>query len=385
VPTITPGGIYTLPTVHWTESSTAAPSEGDGTFYDPNAAPASDQDSLPVASIGDTGPGGPVMREQEYIVVSYAGQVVPLLDIPNGIGAGSPMAQGKVFAVSGGGQVAAVGGDHELYVGGQRLGVSPASQFGLHPNLSFGDLVWSPDELRLAMRVDAADPNAFNALDSGIWIYEPGTNRSWQIFRDTYQGQVAQLHEQRRALRVQWSPNGGALVVSVETPLGPANVFMSVWHNANEFINSIPYADATWTTDSAALIVSGVKWGEMTVIGRVALDTNWTYTEYLNQQTTGLVMQAALQLSDGRIAFLGGPTPDSFALYIVQAAPGALPLQISPMITGQIVAAEWKPDRTAVLVTTQTGGAIRLWIVRIDGTAQDATPAAGTPDAAHWR
>jgi hypothetical protein len=385
-PTRTPGGIYTLtPTSTYPPTLTLPPNAtagGNGTFYDPNAAP-SGQEALPVAPAGETGPGGPALREQEYIVVSYAGQVVPLLDLPGGIGTGSAMAQGAVFAVSGSGQVASVGYDRWLYVNGQRVIVSPASQFGLHENLSYGDLIWSPDGQRLAMRIDAADPSAFNGIDSGIWIYEPATNQSWQIFRNTYQG--AQLDEQQRAVTAQWAPNGLVLVVTVDTPLGRANVFMPVDHDANQYISAIPYAYATWAPDSASLIVSGYKWGAMTVVGRVALDTNWTYTEYLNQQTAGLVMQAAIQLYDGRIAFLGGPTPDSFALYAVQPAPGAQPVRLSQLISGQVVSAEWNAERTAALVTAQMGGTYRLWIVRTDGTAQDLTPAVGAPDAAHWR
>jgi hypothetical protein len=387
-PTRTPGGIYTLtpaptnpPTL--TPSLNATVTPGEGTFYDPNA-PASGQESLPVAPAGNTGPSGPPMREQESLVVSYAGQVVPILDLPNVIGgSGTALAQGDIFAVSASGQIASVGADRWLVVNGWRVTVSPASEFGLHENLSFGDLVWSPDGQRLAMRVDAADPNVFNAIDSGIWIYEPSTHRSWQIFRDTYQ--AAQLGDQRRAVTVQWAPNNLALAVTVDTPLGRAHVFMPVDHDVNQPIDAIPYAYATWAPDSASLIVSGYKWGQSTVVGRVALDSNWTYTEYLNQSATGLIMQAAIQLYDGRIAFLGGPTPDTFGLYIIQPMPGALLVRISPEIAGQIVSTEWNADRSAVLVTSQTGGAHRLWIIRINGTAQDVTPSLGAPNTAHWR
>jgi hypothetical protein len=387
-PTRTPGGIYTLTPVptrppSLTPSLNATATPGEGTFYDPNA-PAAGSESLPVAPAGNTGPGGPAMPEQQSLVVSYAGQVVPILDLPNVIGgSGTALAQGDIFAVSASGQIASVGADRWLVVNGWRVTVSPASEFGLHENLSFGDLVWSPDGQRLAMRVDAADPNAFNSIDSGIWIYEPSTHRSWQIFRDTYQ--AAQLGDQRRAVTVQWAPNNLALAVTVDTPLGRAHVFMPVDHDANQSIKAIPYAYATWAPDSASLIVSGYKWGESTVVGRVAQDSNWTYTEYLNQSTTGLIMQAAIQLNDGRIAFLGGPTPDSFGLYIIQPMPGALLVRISPQIAGQIVSAEWNADRTAVLVTSQTGGARYLWIIRINGTAQNVTPSIGAPTAAHWR
>lgn len=388
-PTNTPGGIYTLtptstrpPTLTPLPIPTSSISEGGGTFYDPNAAPAG-QESLPVAPAGRTGPGGPAMPEQSYIVISYAGQVVPLLPLLSGSGAGAPMAQGQIFSVSSSGQVAAVGPDRWLYVNGTPLTVSPSSQFGMDPNLSFGDLVWSPDGRRLAMRVDAANPNAQNAIDSGIWIYDPThMPPSWQIFRDTYPGQTAQLDQQRRALTVQWAPNSLALVVTVDTPLGRANVFMPVEHNANEVVNAIPYADATWAMDSTSLVVSGMTWNGMTVVGRVALDANWTYTEYLNQQSSGLYTQAAIELADGRIAFLGSPTPGSFALYVIQPVFGASPVQVSGLINGQVLSAEWNAQRTAVLVTAQGN---RLWVMRIDGTVRDSTPAGGAVSAAHWR
>jgi hypothetical protein len=90
-------------------------------------------------------------------------------------------------------------------------------------------------------------------------------------------------------------------------------------------------------------------------------------------------------LFDGRIAFLGGATPDSAALYAIQPTPGAPPLRLSTTIPGQVVAAEWNAARTAVLVTVQSGGSYRLWIIRTDGTAQDVTPAGGPPTVAHWR
>ena len=392
--TRTPGGIYTLtPTATPQFTETPLPETpsgppsgespgGDGTFYDPNAS-SGGQESLPVAPAGDSGPSGSPLPEQDYIVVSYAGQIVPILPLPDGIGTGSALAQGDVFAVSGGGAVASVGYDRWMYVNGQRMTVSPSSEFGLHPNLSVGDLVWSPDGQRLAFRVDTSNPSDFNGIDSGIWIYEPATGRSWQVFRNIYQ--AAQLHEQRRALTVQWSPNGAVLVVNVETGMGRGNVFMAVDHNANDVISAISFADALWAPDSGSLIVSGIHWdSQVTVIGRVTLDSNWTYTEYLNQHTAGLAMHAAIQLRDGRIAFLGS-SQGMVALYTLPALPGASTTRVSQTIPGKIVATEWNADRSAVLVTVQSGGGTRLWVIRTDGTARDTTPTAGSPTTAHWR
>jgi hypothetical protein len=325
------------------------------------------------------------MPEVSSIVVSYAGQIVPLLPMPGQISTGSPIGQGDIFASGSGGQVASVGYDRWLYVNGQPVVVSPASQYGLHENLAFTGVEWSPNGRLLALRVDAADPNAFNAIDSGIWIYDPATGRSWQVFRDTYAGQVAQLDEQRRAIAVHWAPNGTALVIQVETPLGLANVFMPVDHDANQVIDAIPYADATWAPDSASLIVSGVKWSSGTVVGRVALDTNWTYTEYTNQYSTGLIMQAATQLANEQLAFFGSSGQGAVALYVMSAFPGAQPQRVSGFINGLIASVEWNSERSSALVTVLNGGSYHLWVVRTDGTMQNITPAGGQPSAAHWR
>jgi hypothetical protein len=271
-----------------------------------------------------------------------------------------------------------------LYINGMRITISPASQFGMPTDVILGDLVWSPDGTRLAFRVDALDPatQGFNS-NAGVWICDPAAMQSWQIFRDTNASTATQLHEQRRAVAMRWAPNSTALDITVETPLGRANVFRPAAHDVSEEINAIPYADATWAPDSTSLIVSGTQWNGPSVVGRIALDENWTYTEYLNQINTGLFMQDAIQLYDGRIAFLGSGTANTFALYLVW--PGGAPVQVSSTIGGQVIAAEWNAARTAVLVTALTGTGYRLWIVRTDGVAQNATPSVGLPDAAHWR
>ncbi|MCD4687400.1 MAG: hypothetical protein K8S97_15835, partial [Anaerolineae bacterium] len=193
-------------------------------------------------------------------------------------------------------------------------------------------------------------------------------------------------HEQRRVVRITWSPDGTVLAATVETPLGLGTVFMPAHHNVNEWINAVPYADATWTFDSRTLIVSGRTWdGGHTVVGRINLDETWTPTEYANQQANGLYMQAAAQLRDGRIAFLGGPSPDAFALYTMPSVSGAQPTRISEQINGTIIATEWNAEHSAVLVTVQVGGQIQLWIVRSDGITQQTTLDGGALSAAHWR
>ena len=341
---------------------------------------------MPVAPAGESGPVGPALPEINQIVVSYAGQIAPLVALPAGVGAAAPLAQGDVFAVSRGGQVAAVAPDHQLYVDGAPLLVSPASQFGLPTALQISDLAWSPDGAHLALRVDTSDPQHVSAIDSGVWIYEPASNRSWQVFRNTYAGQVEQLHQQRQAREMTWAPNGLALAIAVETPLGRATVPVPLEHDANAWVEALPYASATWTADSRALIVSGDTWDGHNVVGRVELDAAWTYTEYTRQALSGIRAHSAALLADGRLALLGSAAPGSLALYVMPAVPGGQPIQMTRTVSGQVLRAEWNVSRSAVLVTIRdAGGATSVWLLRADGAVQPIALSEGTVSAARWR
>ena len=370
--------------------------EGEGAGSD-----AGEAGEGPGGAPGESGPVGPAvpLPEQASVVVSYAGQVVPILDLgADGRPAAAPLAQGSVFAVSSAGRVAAIGPDDLLHVDDLTLHVSPDTGFGLADNLAWGDLAWSPDGRWLAFRVDPADPASYIPAASyneptGVWIVDAEGTTSWHILRNGYAGQVAQLHEERRAVGMRWSPNSDALIIAFETPLGRGSVALPVRHDVTQFVDGLHYADATWSPDGGSLIVSGATWEGPSVVGRVALDEARTTTIFLTEAATGLHMQAALELDDGRIAFLGSAAPGTVALYATRADPDEAPdveiARLSPPITGQVLAAVWNPARPtaqrAVLITVQDGAARRLWLVRADGSAQDITPAAGAPDLAGWR
>ncbi len=384
-PASVPPGPTDTPALPATPPPTLTPPPGEGTFYDPYASPAS-QGALPVAPAGESGPIGPALPEINQIVVSYAGQIAPLVALPAGAGAAAPLAQGDVFAVSRSGQVAAVAPDHQLYVDGAPLLISPASQYGLPPVLQISDLAWSPDGTHLALRVDASDPNHVSAIDSGVWIYEPASNRSWQVFRNTYAGQVEQLHQQRQARGVTWAPHGLALAIAVETPLGLATVPVPLEHDANDWVEALPYASATWTADSRALIVSGNTWDGRNVVGRVELDALQTYTEYTSQPLSGIQVHSAVLLANGRLALVGSAAPGSLALYVMPAAPGAQPVQVTRTLSGQVLRAEWNASRSAVLITLRDAtGATSVWLLRPDGAAQPIALGEGPVNAARWR
>jgi len=357
-----------------------------GGFFDPNAtATAPFAPVVPTAPLAPAEVGGPPLLEQAGVIVSYAGQIVPLLPLTSGQAA-APLAEGALFDRAPDGTIAAItsaGG--VLVIGTEPLAASPSSDFGLNENLRYGDVAWSPDGSRLAFRVDAIASGHETAISSGVWVYDALTKTSHQVFRTGFEGQVAQTHEQRSATALTWSPDGSALLIRVTTPRGFANVVTPAGHDLNAgggFIEALQFADATWAADGRTVIVSGAPWGGgPEVVGRVDPATG-AYTEYLNQQATGLLMRAAFEIEPGRIAFLGGPAADGFALYTF--TPGSALRQVSGMISGQVQRAEWRRERGAALVTVQSPTGPRLWIVRLDGAAQDVTPPGGVFSAAHW-
>lgn len=396
-PSPTPGAVAGVPTGQ----------AGEGAFVDPNA-PTTGQESAPVAPEappGDTAPGGPTMPEEEQIVVSYVGEVVPYLSLV-GVAGGSepaPLGQGTIFDVSSAGQVATVGENHWLTINGEPVVVSPASQFGPPANLSLGAVEWSPDGQYVALRVDDATPGSQTLTNGGVWIYDltdPANPQSRQIFRNGYPGLVEQRGDERVASGgLVWSPDGSRLVIPVTTwyegaDAAPGVVVVSRDVDVNDanldpaakVPLALPFGGATWTLDGTALIVSGPASGGASVVGRWDLVTG-EYMEYTNQGASGLAMQAAAALPDGWIGFLGSTTPGrDVALYLLPASPGApMSPAVSPTIPGEVIAAEWNPARTAIMVLARTETGDRLWLVQSNGTAQDITPPGGAPASIDWR
>lgn len=376
------------------EGGLPAPTAGaPGGFFDPNAvATAPFAPVVPTAPPGMAESGGPPLPEQAGVIVSYAGQVVPLLALTSGLTA-APLAQGDLFDIASNGAVAAIsadpGGQSFLAIDGAVLHSSPSSAFGLNPNLRYSDVAWSPDGARLAFRLSARDPGDPTAFDSGVWVYDAASGTAHQVFRTGFEGHVAQVHEQRSASAITWSPDGSALIIQVTTPRGFANVFTPAGHDVNAaegggFIEALPYANATWAADGRTVIVSGALWGGGPEVAGRADPATGAVTEYLNQQVTGLFMRAAFEIEPGRLVFLGGPGADGFALYTAPAEVGAAPRQVSGLIPGQVLRAEWSRARRAALVTAQTPAGPRLWIVRLDGAAQDVTFTGGVLTDARW-
>ncbi len=287
---------------------------------------------------------------------------------------GQELATGRAFDVGPQGQLAVQGLDGQLYTSNGRLGVSPASEFGLRDGANVGYIDWSPAGGSIAFTFRYPDDGN---VDNGVWVYHAYNNTSQQIYRDVYD---------RRAVRVTFSPDSSVVLIRLVTPDGStANIFLPATWNANDGVPVTHYyADATWGLGGTSIIVSGPRTGGgESVLGRVLLDNDQTFVPY-NFSSAGITYtSAAIELNNGQIAFLGSTSATGpFQFYTMYV--GGTPTAISGQIQGRILSWEWNTSRTALLLLMDNAGTRQLWVVGSNGTLQNVTPPAGAPLSARW-
>ena len=287
---------------------------------------------------------------------------------------GTELATGRAFDVGPQGQLAVQGLDGQLYTPNGKLGISPASEFGLREGANVGYIDWSPAGGSIAFTFRYPDEGN---VDNGVWVYNTYNNTSQQIYRDIWD---------RRAERVSFSPDSSVVLIRVMTPDGStANFFLPATWQANQGVPVTHYyADATWGLGGTSIIVSGPRTGGgESVLGRVLLDNDQTFVPY-NFASAGVsYTSAATELSDGRIAFLGSNSATGpFQLYLMTV--GGFPIAVSSQITGRILSWEWNASHTALLLLMDNVGVHQLWVVSTNGTLQNVTPPIGAPATARW-
>lgn len=228
------------------------------------------------------------------------------------------------------------------------------------------DMEWTRDGRFLAFIING-DPNQTDQI--GVWVLDTWNNASQQIFRG----------DDRRAFRVNWSPDGSVVLIHMTTPAGNAFTFLPSDHNANNGFRMHPYPYAEWAGDGRSVVVSGRAHDGAWVLGRVMLDFDQTFVGY---DTGGIpFVHGAGELGDGRLAFLGAAAYEgAYRLYALRS--DSPPQALSGEIIGAILDAQWSANRRGLLVLTDQR---RLWLVRADGSLRDVTPSEGVPTTAFWR
>lgn len=307
--------------------------------------------------------GGFVPEGDSLLLVNPEGQVTSV----NG---GNVQAVGRTFDVGPQGQIAVFGWDGQLYAHGNQVLLSPSSGFGLAADMFVKQMDWSPNGQYLVV-VFGSTAGTEGVTSAGVWVMDFGAGQSWQILRDAWDV---------NSLKAEWSPNSTAVVITIDTPSGITTTFLPANYDVNNGFQRHPYQDSTWALDSASVIVSGRHHEGYYILGRVNLDFDQTYASYDFSAAGVTVVRAAAEIGGGRIAFLGATDPAGpYSLYVM--TPGGVPSQIVSGIPGGIRQWEWNRSRTALLVVTSDR---QLWIVRTNGTLQNATPANGGVGEVHW-
>jgi dipeptidyl aminopeptidase/acylaminoacyl peptidase len=188
-----------------------------------------------------------------------------------------------------------------------------------------------------------------------------------------YTSQQIMRNDDRHAARVDWSPDGTVILIHMNAPNGSEITFLPRDHQANQGFRAHPYPDATWSPSGTSVIVSGRG-----SLGRILLDAEQTFIPF---NLSGIPnAHAATETADGRILFLGSNN-SSLRLY----SQGKTPTILSGEIPGQVVSWEWNRQRSALLLTVDTSGGRRLWVIGTDGSLRDVTPPQGVPPGIYWR
>ena len=297
------------------------------------------------------------------------------------------------------GQVAAVeqvdaehpGLGYVLDVAGTLLNGSPLPS----ATIRFRAVRWSPDGSRVAFIAETpgarGDGNGrIGATPSdGLWVW---TLTPDQPSQDTHQALLNRyayeygVADARIVRDFAWAPDGGALLVELDREGGfPGQVALITpdW-NAGDPPPLLPHEDGSWGRDGQRILVSGMMTDTGPILGWVDRDSH-ALTPLVDGRTltTPLWMQDAVELPDGRIAFLGaiyslndpngGRNAADVGLYIFNPA-NVEPVRVAYLGGGPILTADWNARRTAVLVRLADG---RTLIVQTSGNVLDVTGTVG--------
>ncbi|MEP7287397.1 MAG: hypothetical protein ABI947_16695 [Chloroflexota bacterium] len=229
--------------------------------------------------------------------------------------------------------------------------------------------------------------------EDGLWVLDVAApNAAPQFVMRNYYG--APLDEELRiAVNLNWAFDEDAIMVTVRKLDGLHSVLVGVKVRADDhnpgLFDVLPYTDGTWTLDSLRYVTTGMPPGSHNrMLG--TLDRKIQFTPIVDGMALNLWMQNAAQVADGRYAFLGKPSAagqlengtTQLALYVV--SPGGVPAAVSPVLSGEVLTAQWNPTRTALLVTLRGLSGLQTMVISLDGTTTDYTAQTHGTAAVHW-
>lgn len=261
------------------------------------------------------------------------------------------------FDLSSTGRLAVVTRDGRLYIDGRLYDGN-----GKHARQRIVQARWSPDGTTLAYIAETPGAESrrigvLEANDDGVWVTGGGEPR--HILRNHYI-RGSNEYPFRVARDITWAPDNDAILVSITSPGNvPASILTGRNRHANErlpgLFDILMYTDGSWLPDSSGWVTTTSIPGQGVVMGIVNRYTA-AFTPVLDGAVYRLWIQNPTRLPDGRYAFLGkssatglleeGPTKLQLFVY----APNTSFVAVSAPLPGSVLAAEWSPNRAALLV-----------------------------------
>ena len=280
---------------------------------------------------------------------------------------------------------------YALEVGGAFLSGSPLPS----ESIRFTRVRWSPDGQRVAFLAETPGARGDGSArigdtpSDGLWVWTLTPGQPVQFTHHALHNHYAYVYGRDNARMVRdfaWSPDGMLLLVELdrEGDFPGMLALIPPDFDADAGPLLLPHEYGSWSLDGSRILVSG----EMTDVGPILgwIDRN---TQNLNIIVDGraltqpLWMQDAVEMRDGRIAFLGAPynpvdpnagrrSPD-VGLYIYNPL-NVEPVRVAYLGGGPVIEAEWNAARTAVLVRLAGG---RTLLVQTNGAISDLTATVG--------
>ncbi len=276
------------------------------------------------------------------------------------------------------GEQLAVARGNQIYINDTPIPLS-FSPGGLREGRSVREIEWSPNGRYIAFTITGNSADDFNNsfYDYGVWVYD-----TWDLSTEKI------LHEDdRKIIRIAWSPNSMNLLVQFEDTSEPSPMreyaIVTVeppWNPDLWFSISHRYSDATWSLDSEYVYVSGLDTNGNPVLGRLNLAEDQRFEPI---SFAGVVyVHAAIEVQTDQLAFLGAPAPTG-PFYLYSGRIGSTPQQISSTpLNGFVIDWDWNDQRTALLVTMQQSQVQQqAWAIDIAGNVNRLA----LTGRVHWR
>ncbi|MFN8418647.1 MAG: hypothetical protein U0528_05295 [Anaerolineae bacterium] len=260
-----------------------------------------------------------------------------------------------------------------------------------HTRQRFISARWSPDGRWLAYIVQTPDAESgrlpfLQTIDDGVWVLDAGTAgaKPNHVFLNTYI-RDSNEYPYRVAVALEWAKDGSGLLITVRTVAGYRTVLAGIQREQNQTFDQI--FPGAWLTDSSGWSAVRIESDGSVTLG--VQDRRGAFLSLLSGSQVGLWMQNPAQLENGSFAFLAKPTAGgrfegATGLQLYTYTAGGTPIPVSAALDGELISAEWSPNRRAVLVLLQTNFGVVQRVITLDGTIQEVTFAEGGTARAHW-